>query len=266
MKEIDSDGLLLAKLQAETFSSSLKLNCSSEVFIRRFMNSKIAYELDLKIYLERIITAEEIINEITDEYGEFNYGKTKFNSEVLYWIGYFYRYFSYTYNLSSKEVYKMIKPKELNERYYIYHTYDLSYAIERILDEKEISLDPNKINEKLYEIIKNNYYKENIILKPNEDNTLNVIYKDSIIGKIYLNISDDYVMIKLDLIDEYKEKGIDVMIINKIINYIKDTYKVKKIMIIIDLNNVKVIKELKKIGFDYFKDDELNIFLIKKLN
>ena len=110
-----------------------------------------------------------------------------------------------------------------------------------------------------------NYYKENIILKPNKDNTLNVIYKDSIIGKIYLNISDDYVMIKLDLIDEYKEKGIDV-IINKIINYIKDTYKVKKIMIIIDLNNVKVIKELKKIGFDYFKDDELNIFLIKKLN
>ena len=110
-----------------------------------------------------------------------------------------------------------------------------------------------------------NQYKENIILKPNKDNTLNVIYKDSIIGKIYLNISDDYVMIKLDLIDEYKEKGIDV-IINKIINYIKDTYKVKKIMIIIDLNNVKVIKELKKIGFDYFKDDELNIFLIKKLN
>ena len=83
MKEIDSDGLLLAKLQAETFSSSLKLNCSSEVFIRRFMNSKIAYELDLKIYLERIITPEEIINEITDEYGEFNYGKTKFNSEYI---------------------------------------------------------------------------------------------------------------------------------------------------------------------------------------
>ena len=52
MIKIDSDGLLLCKIQAELFEKSSQfLKTSSLIFIRRFMNSKIAYELDNKDFL-----------------------------------------------------------------------------------------------------------------------------------------------------------------------------------------------------------------------
>ena len=47
MKKINRDGLLLCDLQAKTFESAVDLtSVSSEIFIRRFMNSKIAKSMD----------------------------------------------------------------------------------------------------------------------------------------------------------------------------------------------------------------------------
>ena len=42
-RKIDSNGLLMCKIQAQAFERSIdKMDCSSDVFIRRFMHSKIA--------------------------------------------------------------------------------------------------------------------------------------------------------------------------------------------------------------------------------
>ena len=47
MKELDRECKRLADIQAELFELSVKkLGMSSEVFVRRYMNSKIARELD----------------------------------------------------------------------------------------------------------------------------------------------------------------------------------------------------------------------------
>ena len=47
MKAFDKDGLLLCNLQATTFEMSIETeSMSSEVFIRRFMNSHVAKDLD----------------------------------------------------------------------------------------------------------------------------------------------------------------------------------------------------------------------------
>ena len=47
MRKIDKDGLLLCELQATAFENSVdKMESSSEIFIRRFMKSKIAKRLD----------------------------------------------------------------------------------------------------------------------------------------------------------------------------------------------------------------------------
>lgn len=155
MKKIDKDGLLLCEIQANLFEESLiKTNCSSEVFIRRYMNSEIATVLDSTAFLDDTKTTSNIFDEIKEEYGISNYGTNKFNSETLYWIGYLYRYFSYTYELSSKEVYKIIKPKELNELYLPYHTLDLKAAIDRILEEKNISFDEKDMFDRSYKIFK----------------------------------------------------------------------------------------------------------------
>ena len=47
MKKIDNDGLLLCEMQAKAFElSGIEQNTSSAVFIRRFMNSNVAEQLD----------------------------------------------------------------------------------------------------------------------------------------------------------------------------------------------------------------------------
>lgn len=57
----------------------------------------------------------------------------------MYWIGYLYRYFCYTYDFSSRKVYGLLKPKELRPLYPAYHTLGCDQAIERILESKGIS-------------------------------------------------------------------------------------------------------------------------------
>ena len=72
----------------------------------------------------------------------------------MYWIGYIYRYFSFTYDLSSSQVYKIIKPKELRGLFLPYHTMDPYQAIERILEAKGMFIDEETELQRQYEIFK----------------------------------------------------------------------------------------------------------------
>ena len=91
---------------------------------------------------------------IEEEYGASKYGSVKYNLNELYWIGYLYRYFSYTYNMSSIQVYKIVKPKELRGLYLPYHTLDPSQAIERILEAKGYPINEEEELKRQYEIFR----------------------------------------------------------------------------------------------------------------
>ncbi len=139
MRKIDEIGLKLCKMQAEVFSASVKeTNCSSLIFMRRFMNSGVAQRMDLGGFLFEACDVNQILQEIETEFGESSYGKEKYSEAELYWIGYVYRYWSYTYQKTSKQIYKLIKPKELRGLYYPYHSLDPAQAIERILEAKDL--------------------------------------------------------------------------------------------------------------------------------
>ena len=98
MKKMDKDGLLLCELQALTFEMSVEeTQVSSDIFIRRFMNSKIVKMIDRETILETTIQPKDLIREIEEQYGTSKYGSVKYTANELYWIGYLYRYFSYTY-------------------------------------------------------------------------------------------------------------------------------------------------------------------------
>lgn len=155
MKKINKDGLLLCELQATAFENSAdKIDSSSEIFIRRFMKSKIAKRLDDESVLESNIQANDILQLVDEEYGASNYGSIKYTRNELYWIGYVYRYFAITYELTSAQVYKTVKPKELRSLFLPYHTMDPSQAIERILEAKGLLLDENMELERQYKIFK----------------------------------------------------------------------------------------------------------------
>lgn len=141
MRNIDNNGLILCDIQSELFENSRNLDCSSEIFIRRFMNSNVVKKLDSKQILDDTLTINDILEELTNEYGDSSYGSVKYLKNELYWIGHFYRYFCYTYEISSKQAYKIIKPKELKSLFLAYHTFDTKQAIERILESKNINLD-----------------------------------------------------------------------------------------------------------------------------
>ncbi len=163
MKKMSKDGLLLCDLQAKTFERTVDLTTvSSEIFIRRFMNSKIAKAMDNESVLQTNMHEKDILFMIEEQYGKSQYGSVKYTHDEMFWIGYLYRYFSYAYELSSVQVYKIVKPKELRGLYLAYHTMDTSQAIERILEAKGLSLDDEAELKRQYDIYKRIRQKSSI--------------------------------------------------------------------------------------------------------
>ncbi len=155
MKKIDKDGLLLCEMQAKAFElSGTEQNTSSAVFIRRFMNSDVAKQLDNMAVLQSNTQAADILKLLHEEYGKSEYGSVKYSLNELYWIGYIYRYYSYTYDKTSKQVYKIVKPKELRDLFLPYHTMDPAQAIDRILEAKGLANANDYEEKRQFEIYK----------------------------------------------------------------------------------------------------------------
>ena len=139
MREFDEYGLELCKYQAVLFSISReKAKCSSPVFLRRFMYSDAARRMDGTGFLFESVSPDSLISEVAEEYGESDYGKIKYNTEELYWMGYIYRYWCYMREISSKRLYKIIKPEELKKLYFPYHSLDPEQVVERIMEAKQL--------------------------------------------------------------------------------------------------------------------------------
>ena len=155
MKKIDNDGLLLCEMQAKAFElSGIEQNTSSAVFIRRFMNSDVAKQLDNMAVLQSNMQAADILKLIDEEYGKSEYGSVKYSLNELYWIGYIYRYYAYTYDTTSRQVYKIVKPKELRDLFLPYHTMDPAQAIDRILEAKGLANENDDEEKRQFEIYK----------------------------------------------------------------------------------------------------------------
>lgn len=118
------------------------------------MNSQVAKEFDNLSVLDTNIYEKDILIRLDEEYGVSNYGKVRYTKNEMFWIGYIYRYFSYTYQKTSKQVYKIIKPKELRGLFLPYHTMDPAQAIERILEAKGLPVNGEMSIEQQYMVFK----------------------------------------------------------------------------------------------------------------
>lgn len=142
MRLIDSNGLDFSKYQAELFKASLlAVKCSSPIFLRRFMFSGFAKGLDDENFILMNIDPVYAVKEIDVQYGISSYGKIKYSEDEMYWLGYLYRYWAYTWQCSSRSLYKKVKPDELRKFYYPYHSLDPSQAIERVCEAKSLGND-----------------------------------------------------------------------------------------------------------------------------
>ena len=132
MIKADETCLLLAKYQADLFEISVKeLSCSSSYFYRKFAFSKLAQRMDRKSFILESLDITSAIEELKKE-SNYEVGHTKENPAIMAWIGYLTRYWSYIYEISTKQIYKYIKFDELCELYEAYHSLDIEEAINRI--------------------------------------------------------------------------------------------------------------------------------------
>lgn len=135
MREIDRDGRILCEMQGKLFEKSIeRYGTSSAVFVRRYMNSKYAARMDRRGSLDRPTDAEDAFNALDEQYGESTYGTELYSPDELFWIGYIYRYWAYTYEISSKAIYREFSVRDLHKVYYAYHTLDPESAIQRLLE------------------------------------------------------------------------------------------------------------------------------------
>lgn len=155
MKAIDKDGLLLCDLQAKAFELSIdKTELGSAVFVRRFMNSRAAKWMDSGGILTSNTQPADLLNLVEEQYGPSDYGSIKYTHNEMFWIGYIYRYFAYTYERSSASIYRELKPKELRDLFLPYHTLDPAQAIERFLEAKGQEADQGNDIMRQYQIFR----------------------------------------------------------------------------------------------------------------
>lgn len=140
MRAIDTIGNKLCNSQGDIFASYEEIKKgSSLMFIRHFVNSDIARMFDDLSIINLIVSDEDAVIEIESKYEkEGNRSGLRYGKDKMFWIGYIYRYWCYTYEKTSKSVYKLVKPQELASLYLPYHSLDPSQAIERIIEAKRV--------------------------------------------------------------------------------------------------------------------------------
>ena len=154
MREFDHNGLLLAEFRGKLFEKSEELNCSSPIFIRRFLHSDLLKKLDDGNSAMIPLDVNEGIQNILQQFGDSSYGKEKYSKSALFWMGYMYRYIAYTREQTTGYIMELFKHKQMNAVYYSFHTQDPEWCIRSLLDLNNLSEDVFDNNSRLKKIIK----------------------------------------------------------------------------------------------------------------
>lgn len=126
---MDALELKLCDIQGRLFELSVKEEMDSEVFIKAFMNSPVAQGLDSS-YNRMQWAGEEYLLEELDATCEITRSNHIYAGDVMYWIGYQYRYWSILRKISSKKIIKYASAKTMNRNYLMLHTMDPEMAVE----------------------------------------------------------------------------------------------------------------------------------------
>lgn len=153
MREFDHNGLLLAEYQGKLFEKSTDLEYSSAVFIRRFIHSDLVKQIDENDPLLLTLDVYEGIDSIQNQFGDSDYGKVKYSRNAMFWIGYMYRYLSYTRDVTTKFAMKLFPYRQLNDAYYTFHTQDPEWCVHSLLEMNNLSEEVFDNNLRLKKII-----------------------------------------------------------------------------------------------------------------
>ena len=133
--------LALCEMQAQLFVQSWEKGYASEAFIKAFMNSEVAEDLDMPFNHMQWAGTHYLMSRLEEEHAdEFVQGEC-YDTETLYWSGYLYRYWHIYTGESSREILKQASAKTMRIVYLMYHTMSPEMAIDRL---KESYLEKRK--------------------------------------------------------------------------------------------------------------------------
>jgi len=110
--------LQLCDIQGRLFKLAAQRGINSAEFIKVFMKSATAKALDSTYNRMQWAGEEYLLEEVIDEAGDrFEKMGEVYSEELIYWIGYIYRYWHYVAGESSKEIYKQTPVKVVKQNY-----------------------------------------------------------------------------------------------------------------------------------------------------
>lgn len=128
--------LKLCDIQGRLFELSADRKIPSQSFINTFMTSETAKQLDSSYNRMQWMGEEYILEEIVADSAEkLSEPGEIFQKDILYWIGYIYRYWHFYSGDSSAKILRQAPVATMKRNYMMFHTMDPMLAIE---DLKEI--------------------------------------------------------------------------------------------------------------------------------
>ena len=110
--------LQLCDIQGRLFKLSAQRGINSAEFIKVFMKSATAKALDSTYNRMQWAGEEYLLEEVIDEAADrFKKPGEVYSEELIYWIGYIYRYWHYVTGESSKEIIKLASVKVMRQNY-----------------------------------------------------------------------------------------------------------------------------------------------------
>ena len=115
--------LKLCDIQGRLFELSVDRQLGSASFIKTFMNSETAKALDSTYNRMQWAGEEYLLEEVMEATGDKLTEKGEvYSKDVIYWIGYIYRYWHYYTEESSKVIYKQAPVETMKRNYLMFHT------------------------------------------------------------------------------------------------------------------------------------------------
>lgn len=133
---MDELQLKLCDIQGRLFELSAEKKYNSAAFVKAFMTSDTAKALDSEYNRMQWAGEEYLLEEIVSAAGDLLTADGEiYDTDILYWVGYIYRYWHYYSGEDSAKIYKQAPVETMKRNYMIFHTMDPVLAIE---DLKEI--------------------------------------------------------------------------------------------------------------------------------
>lgn len=134
---MDELQLKLCDIQGRLFELSADNNYGSANFVKIFMTSEVAKALDSTYNRMQWAGEEYLLEELVDVAGDkLSKEGEIFSKDILYWMGYLYRYWHYYTKEDSVKIYKQASVATMKRNYLMFHTMAPELAIG---DLKEIS-------------------------------------------------------------------------------------------------------------------------------